>query len=138
MRMRAHGFLIAPFLLLVAGEAGARCLAYEPANVTLTGEIEMRKLPGPPNYSSVARGDRPENVYFVVLEKPVCVSADPTSRRNTRSHAGVEEVQLVISAVDASAAVGKRMRLSGKLSGAQSGHHRTPVVITVKEMTLAR
>ena len=44
-------------------------------------------------------------------------------------------VQLIISAVKGSAAVGKRMRVSGTLSGAQSAHHRTPVLLTVKEMT---
>jgi hypothetical protein len=121
-------------LILFSASAGARCLGYEPKSVTLTGEIEMRKLPGPPNYRSVARGDRPETVYFVKLDSPVCVSGDPTSRLNSKSHAGVEEVQLILSAVKGSAAVGKRMRVTGTLSGAQSAHHRTPVLLTVKAM----
>ncbi len=97
----------------------------------------MRKLPGPPNYRSVARGDRPETVYFVKLDEAVCISGDPTSRRNSKSHVGIEEVQLIISAVKASAAVGKKMRVTGTLSGAQSGHHRTPVLLTVKGMRAA-
>ena len=133
MRARSIALSIVS-LFLFSATAGARCLAYEPRSVTLTGEIEMRKLPGPPNYRSVARGDRPENVYFVKLEEAICVSGDPTSRLNSKSHAGVEEVQLILSAVKGSAAVGKKMRLSGTLSGAQSAHHRTPVLLTVKGM----
>jgi hypothetical protein len=134
MRTRSLSLLIVPLLVFAASNAGARCLSYEPKRVTLTGEIEMRKLPGPPNYRSVARGDRPENVYFVKLEQAVCVSGDPSSRLNSRSHAGIEEIQLIVSAVKGSAAVGKRMRISGSLSGAQSAHHRTPVLLIVKEM----
>jgi len=132
--MRCVAALVALFPVLVASSASGRCLSYEPRPVTLTGEIEMRKLPGPPNYRSVARGDRPENVYFVRLENPVCVSADPTSRINSKSHAGIEEVQLIVSAVEGSSAVGRQMRLSGTLSSAKTAHHRTPVLLTVKEM----
>jgi len=135
MRSRTSALLAVPLLLAAfSGDAAARCLAYEPARVTLTGEIEMRKLPGPPNYRSVARGDRPENVYFVKLEAPICVSGDPTSRLNSRSHAGLEEVQLIVSAVEGSAAAGRRVRISGTLSGGQGGAHRTPVLLTVKEL----
>jgi hypothetical protein len=121
-------------LVFFSASAGARCLAYEPKSITLTGEIEMRKLPGPPNYRSVARGDRPETVYFLKLEEDVCVSGDPTSRLNSKSHVGVGEVQLILSAVKGSAAVGKKMRVTGTLSGAQNAHHRTPVLLTVKAM----
>lgn len=133
MRTRSIALSIVS-LIFFSASAGARCLAYEPTSVTLTGEIEMRKLPGPPNYRSVARGDRPETVYFVKLDKAVCVSGDPTSRLKSKSHAGIEEVQLILSAVKGSAAVGKRMRVTGTLSGAQSAHHRTPVLLTVKAM----
>jgi hypothetical protein len=143
MRSRPSSLLVlralfALIALFAASEAAARCLAYEPSRVALTGELEMRKLPGPPNYRSVARGDRPENVYFVKLDAPVCVSGDPTSRLNSRSLAGVAEVQLIVSAVKGSSAVGKHMKIYGTLSGAQSGAHRTPVLLTVKEMREAK
>lgn len=133
MRMRSIALSIVSLVVLSAS-ADARCLAYEPKSVTLTGEIEMRKLPGPPNYRSVARGDRPETVYFLKLAEVVCVSGDPTRRLNSKSHAGIGEIQLILSAVKGSAAVGKEMRVTGTLSGAQSAHHRTPVLLTVKAM----
>lgn len=126
--------LLATALALgVASPCLARCLGYEPKAVSLTGEVVHRKLPGPPNYRSVVRGDRPESVYFLVLDQPVCVSGDPSSR-NTRSHAGITEIQLLISPVEGSSAAGKRKRISGTLSSAQSGYHRTPVLLTVKQM----
>jgi len=137
MRKHLPVLLATVTALAVASPCFARCLSYEPKRVTLTGEVVHRKLPGPPNYRSVVRGDRPESVYFVVLDQPVCVSADPTSRRNSRSHAGITEIQLLISPVEGSSAAGKRKRISGTLSSAQSGYHRTPVLLTVKEMNPA-
>jgi len=137
MRKRLLVLLASPIVLLAAAPCLARCLGYEPNRITLTGQIVHKRLPGPPNYRSVAHGDRPESVYFVALDQPVCVSADPTSSRNTRSYAGITEIQLLISPVEGSTAVGKRMRISGTLSSAQSGYHRTPVLLTVKEMNPA-
>ena len=120
--------------LLLPAVANARCLSQDPASVTLEGTLTKRTLPGPPNYASVGRGDRPEIVYFVELDEAVCVSGNPASRRNAKSHAGVEEIQLSNPPSRARSAVGKRVRISGKLSTGQGGADRTPVVVTVQEL----
>ena len=114
-----------------AAPAGARCLAYEPAQVTLTGELTSRMVPGPPDYRSIARGDQPETVVILVLDAPVCVRGDPSSRSNSQGHAQVAEVQLVVRGSAWRALRGKRVRVSGSLFAGNSGHHRTPVVLTV-------
>lgn len=118
-------------LLLAPAGAGARCLAYEPAVVTLVGELTARTLPGPPSYRSIARGDYPESVLFLRLEHAICVAADPSSPRNSKSHSGLAELQVVVAKDAARALVGKRVRTTGTLFAAQSGHHRTPVVLRV-------
>jgi len=115
----------------LGSDAAARCLAYEPTRVTLEGTLTSRSLPGPPNYVSIARGDHPETIFLVTLDQPICVSADPSSRMNARSHAGITEVQLAPNSQRPRRFVDKRVRVSGSLFGAQSRHHRTPVVLNV-------
>jgi hypothetical protein len=114
--------------------AAARCLTYEPTTVTLIGELTSKTVPGPPNYVSIARGDLPEKIFILELAEPVCVSADPSSRQNSKSHAGVDEVQLSVPAEKARAYVGRRVRASGALFGARTGHHRTPVLLRVAKL----
>ena len=116
---------------LDASSAPARCLSYEPARVTLEGTIRSRTLPGPPNYVSIARGDHPEVIFVLVLDAPICVSGNPSSRTNSKSHARVTEVQLVDSEANPRRFLEKRVRVSGSFFGAQSRHHRTPIVLNI-------
>lgn len=117
-------------LLFVAGHAEARCLRFEPANVTLTGTITERLVPGPPRYQSIARGDLPEKVLFLALEKPLCVSGDPMKLRNTLTIAGVEEVHVRIDRFWRRSLLGQRVDVTGSLFTSHSPAHRTRVVIT--------
>lgn len=133
--MRLRG-LLALLLVLSAAPCAARCLAYEPAVVSLVGELVSKTLPGPPNYANIARGDIPEVVLILHLEEPVCVSGDPTSRLNSTSRAGISEVQLFVLPGKARALVGRRVRATGSLFGAHTGHHRTPVVLRVSALRL--
>jgi hypothetical protein len=105
--------------------------------VSLVGQLTSRTLPGPPNYTSLARGDLPETILVLILDAPICVSADPTSQRNAKSHSGIVEVQLSIPTSKARALVGKRVRATGSLFGAQTGHHRTAVLLQVTALRAA-
>lgn len=124
-------------LLLAEGGAFARCLRYQPAVVSLEGELVARSLPGAPNYRSIARGDRLETVYVLVLEKPICVKGDPSSALTKESHAGVEEVQLIVTPRTAKRLAGQRVRATGSLVDGQSKEHRTPVVLEIKGLRKA-
>jgi hypothetical protein len=119
---------------LGVADSAARCLTYEPARVTLVGVLTSRTLPGPPNYRSIAQGDYPETVFFLELNEPICVSGDPSSRRNRSSHSRVTEVQLLIPDVPPRRFVDKQVRASGSLFGAHMSYHRTPVLLTVVEL----
>ncbi len=120
--------------LLAAASADARCLTYAPKKVTLRGELQARTMPGPPNYKSIARGDRPETIYFVLLREPICVTGNPRSTLNTRSHAGLREIQLVMPAEYVRHLARRRVRATGLLLGAQTAAQRTPVVMSVKSL----
>lgn len=131
--MKLSGLLV--LLLLFAPSSGAaRCLAYEPSTVSLVGKLVSKTLPGPPNYTSIARGDIPEVVLILHLEAPVCVSGDPASTLNSASRSGIVEVQLVVTLSKARVFVGKRVRASGSLFNAHTGHHRTPVLLQVSSL----
>lgn len=126
--------LLLACLCLSAAPAGARCLRYEPATVKLEGTLVSRQLPGPPNYSNIARGDRPQTVLFLELDEPLCVSGDPSSSRNSKSHAGIEEVQIDYPLEKARLRLDETVRATGSLFGAHMGAHRTPVVLRVKTL----
>lgn len=136
--MRPSIIALATLLVLALGAAGAaaRCLSYEPAKVTLVGTLTSRTVPGPPGYRSIAHGDYPETIYVLKLDEPICVSGDPTSRRNSKSHSHITEVQLVTPDVDPKRFLRKKVRASGSLFSAQMGHHRTPVVLAVAKLSL--
>jgi hypothetical protein len=132
LRTLALVLLATSSLLFVGSSAVARCLSFEPAHVSLDGELTVRTVPGPPGYVSIARGDHPEKLVILVLEEPICVNADAGSRSNSKSHTQVTEVQLVMKQGSYSRLVDKKVRATGSLFQAHSRHHRTPVVLTVK------
>jgi hypothetical protein len=119
---------------LGVADSAARCLSYEPAEVALVGILTSRTLPGPPNYHSIAHGDNPENVLFLRLNEPICVSGDPSSRLNRKTHSRVTEVQLIIRDVDPRRFLNKQVRVSGSLFNAHMPYHRTPVVLSVVKL----
>jgi hypothetical protein len=131
--MRAY-LALALLLTLAPLSATARCLAQEPSVVSLEGELRASLLPGPPNYASIARGDYPESVLVLTLDSAICVSGDPSSSRNSQSHAGLLEVQLVVSKDQVRSLIGKRVRASGTLFAKHSEHHRTPIVLQVRSI----
>lgn len=128
------GSFLATVLLILPGMASARCLPWEPDPVTLVGVLEMRELPGPPSYRNIAKGDFAEPVYFVRLDKAVCVNEDLESSLPRKSHHGMTEIQLSIPKERRSSLtplVGKTIRLSGTLFSGSTAYYRTPVAIRV-------
>ena len=137
--LRSFFIAMASFWGLGVGitDSAARCLPYEPAQVTLVGTLTSRIFPGPPNYRSIALGDQPETIFILTLDEPICVSGDPASRLNSKSHFRVTEVQLVTRGLDPRRLLNKRVRASGGFFSAHTGHHRTPIVLTVVRLRAA-
>jgi hypothetical protein len=72
------------------------CLSYEPAVVTLSGTLVRKTFPGPPNYKSVKKGDKPETSWFLDLPESVCVNEDKTEPDLNPKQSGIHEIQLVL------------------------------------------
>jgi hypothetical protein len=119
------------------GQAGLGCLAYEPRVVTLTGVVKRTVAPGPPNYESVAKGDRAETIWVLHLSEAVCVDADPTNESNT-AETGVRDLQLIVDDYARyTSLLGKRVMVNGQLTHATTGHHHTAVLLAVEQMKRA-
>ena len=137
---RVAGLLVLFSTTCSLGQTGTSepCLSYEPVVVNIAGSLERKTVPGPPNYESVRSGDRRETYWFVKLSRPVCVGEDEKEPDLNPAKKGVGSIQLVLSR-DGYAAykelVGKRVMVSGTLFGAITGHHHTPVLLTVRTLS---
>lgn len=91
----------------------------------------QRIYPGPPNFESVARGDRPEKALVLALTEPVCMAKDKADRDGMRpAIARITEVQLATTSRDLGGVKpGRRLRVTGNAFAAHTGHHHTPIVL---------
>lgn len=122
------------------GAKGTGCLQYEPVTARLTGTLVRQTFPGPPNYRSISRGDNPETAWLLVLAQPVCVDEDKAEPDLGPSQKDVRRVQLVLDEKAYTThkdLVGKRIVATGTLFGAHTGHHHTPVLLTVGTLAKA-
>jgi hypothetical protein len=123
-------FLIA--ILFAASPAHAQCLAYG-GKVQLSGTLERKTYPGPPEFESIAAGDAPETIWLLRLEQPACVMRDRNDPSGVNAAvSSTKQVQLLLNEVQYKLYakwIGLRVTLRGKLYGAATRHHRTPVLL---------
>ncbi len=117
--------------------AAQDCLSYDTDSVRLTGTISKKTFPGPPNYESIRKGDKPETYWVLHLPSPVCTKA----RADNDAESGVTDLQLILTRKQYALYkkfVGRRERVTvrGKLSHAITGHHHTPVLMEVINITV--
>jgi Domain of unknown function (DUF4431) len=73
------------------------------------------------------------------LDSPICVAQDKSDPDLNPGQKDVREVELVLNnqqAVRANLLLGKRVVATGTLFGAHTGHHDTPVLLTVTYLDL--
>ena len=135
MTRKTYVRLFALLLLLLLNSSGAsaqrqECLAYEPAVVQLIGTINKQTFPGPPNYASIRKGDKPETYWVLHLPDSVCMQ--PSGDNDSVD--AVTDFQLILTQKQYALYrkfLGRRVNVSGKLSQATTGHHHTPVLMEV-------
>ena len=116
------------------------CLQYEPAVVALHGTLVRKTFAGPPNYSEIRKGDQAETTWLLDLDSPICVTQDMSDPDLSPSQKNVRRIQLVLDQVAYErykALLGKRVVATGSLFGAPTGHHHTPVLLTVSSLEQA-
>jgi hypothetical protein len=116
------------------------CYRFEPAVSTMSGTLVRKSYPGPPNYEDIKSGDRPETGWYVRLAHPVCVTGTPGDEVNGEDQGGVDLVQLVLMHDEYKThrgLVGKKVTVTGTLFRWHTGHHHTPVLLTVTRLESA-
>jgi hypothetical protein len=108
----------------------AACLPYGPTEVTLVGVVKFRTFAGPPNYESIASGDRAERTALLELKQAICVRSKAPDLINVPRNK-VKVVQLVLTP-KVNVKEGQAISVTGTLFGSHTGHHRTRVLIEVR------
>ena len=136
-------FVFAAVLLVGAGQtaAGDSCYHYGPTRVRLVGRLVRDTLPGPPNYESIAAGDSPQVVDFLILETPICTVPDSSGAGVSGGAQNVDTVQLdwaprmwrTIRDLSGQAVV-----VTGTLRDQALGPDRAPLLIDPKSVRVAR
>jgi len=135
-------FLAIVFLLVIgafSSAAAQKCFEYGPT-VSITGKLSSRVVPGPPNYSSIRKGDQKETMILLTLTEPICTTGNDPAGIDVPEE-GIRELQLAISKDEDWPAIrrliGKRATVSGTLFHAHTGHHRTKVLMDVSQVRAA-
>lgn len=109
--------------------ASAECLSYEPNSVVLKGKVIEKTFYGPPNYGESPKTDAKEKQLILSLSENVCIAASSFNKTNI-AESNVNEVTLVILG-EVPNIKNKRIKVSGSVFHAHTGHHRTPLLIAV-------
>jgi hypothetical protein len=118
------------FLFCLPAKA-SECLAYS-ANTMLVGTLTKNTFPGPPNYESIAAGDRQETYFFLKLKTPLCVT--PGNDATQMGASKVKIIQLIFPDTEDSYAslrpfLGKKLSCSGQIWPQETGHHHSAVLL---------
>lgn len=87
--------------------------------IRASGVVSLEEFAGPPNYESIKDGDALEKAWIL------------TTSKNERFHLVVLEGEKMKFAT-LNRCVGKPVRVEGTVWPAETGHHRTPFLITVR------
>ena len=129
------GVIFGTFLLVSLAEA-KDCLK-DGQSVTLTGKISRETFPGPPNYTSIDDGDKPETYWILTVSSPRCVTAESMedgslyelAKSTTRFQLIFEDPSIYKSQ---KALVENSATITGNIFAGHSGHHHTKALIAVK------
>jgi hypothetical protein len=121
----------------------ASSLRYEPEEVCLTGVIERKVFPGPPNYADVSKGDEAE-VFWILKYHDMCglsfpnvVKDDGDKDRINVTAEKVYEYQLVLSNGQYDSyrhLLNQLVQVRGTLFHQPTAHHHLPDLVKVEKM----
>lgn len=111
-------------------------LKHEPSS--LTGELQFKILPGPPEYEDVQSGDIPEPTYLLELDADICLEGDEDFADPEFKFRQVHLVPGEGIGDDMAAMVGHRVTVDiSDRWAAHTIHHRAPLVAVVGAISAA-
>lgn len=133
-----HSVLILISLLAFQPACAADTYKFEPAVVTLAGKLVEKEFFGPPGYGENPKTDSKEHAAILLLANPIKVVAEKDDQFNeTRDN--IKEVQLInVKRIPLSKFFQNKVKITGKLSSAITGHHHTAVLIEIDEIQMQK
>lgn len=129
----SHGYaalILAP--IWASSAAANECPSFSGREWELTGHLVNAVTPGPPNYESLTRGDRPVTRWYLQLRWPVCFA----------EYQHLTRLQLSLMPQEAEKYrqfLGKEIIVNGTLVEGEPGRHTTSLVMNVSSLVrLAR
>jgi len=96
--------------------------------------IVQETHPGPPNYEDITKGDKPETIWALRLDRSICINS--ASDLN-EAEDNLQEIQLVLKAtqyVRYRNLIGRKVSVSGTLFDSHTGHHHKKVLLTTDQI----
>lgn len=140
--MKLYRFIIfmllatTPGLSLQAQSTSCTDLRAAGAMMTISGKLTSQIFAGPPNYESIANGDAEEKALILELPRRMCANDGEfidSSVTFDRVHVSSSTPGLLDVM---NSAVGREVTVYGEAFGSHTGHHRAPLVILAKEITV--
>jgi len=106
------------------------------ATATVSGVLTSQIFAGPPNYESIAHGDAEETAFILELPERLCAN-DGTWIDSTTTFDRVHvfsDIPALMAVLKA--AVGRNVTVHGEAFGANTAHHRAPLVLDADEITV--
>ncbi len=121
-----------------------RLLQCSPNIVKLMGTIKNLTFPGLPNYKDITKGDAPEDYWILKLDASIDVAKDPEypALDENKPQLNQHDLQLNLDVYlkgDYKAYqqfLGKKVEVTGELTQGFTVHHKTPVMIRVRDIKL--
>lgn len=136
--------IITAFIAGTAFAGSARAESCRPIDLRkqtalpLSGTLNFKMFPGPPNFEDIRSGDQPEPTYILKLDESICVSG---SDMQDGSSEPINDVQ--VYAIDDQALDGAMRRSKGQHvtvtakdpDVATTGHHHAPLVTQITSIS---
>lgn len=113
---------------------------YNPEIAALEGTLTHETFPGPPEFESVKRGDRPESFWILNLKHPITVlpKNGDEAQGVYPQEPDIRKLQLIIDEEKISPEklgfkAGLRCRVTGVLYHQATIHHRTKVLMAMEK-----
>ena len=133
------GLFVMAFMSLSNAFAASSCLDYSPKINVIEGIIKPIVFAGPPNFSSVKNGDKPEKYWVLYSTYPTCLNSNEDVDVDYANEQNVKEIQLIIDNYSKyKNMTGKSVRVYGRLIHAISGHHHTNILMDVTKIELLK
>jgi hypothetical protein len=97
-------------------------------NLVTYGNIVLKQFYGPPNYGETPAIDSIETFYVLILHGPMTI-------KHGSETVTVEEIQLTSNNNIKNINANQKYYITGRASFWQTGHHHTPIIISVDRIS---